>query len=227
MKSPAFQFYPDKWQTDTRRLSWEAKGVYHELMCVVWIQNQEVCSIPNDDEFIASEIGCEIVVWQRVKAELLHPHRPILTITETNRLLIRGLLKESVKQRERREQLRQNGLLGGRPKNQKVILDKPKNNQKQSLPSLSLSLSSSSFSNKDIGADAPSTDENWIEEIKKNAAYSGIDVAREFSKMSAWCSVNKKHPSRRRFVNWLNRVEKPMALKSSVNHRLHDMIPAP
>jgi hypothetical protein len=28
--------------------------------------------------------------------------------------------------------------------------------------------------------------------------------------MQAWCSANRKQPSRRRFVNWLNRAEKPM-----------------
>ena len=28
---------------------------------------------------------------------------------------------------------------------------------------------------------------------------------------SAWCSANRKQPSRKRFVNWLNRCEKPIA----------------
>ncbi len=140
MKSPAFQYYPDKWQTDTRRLSWKAKGIYHELMCVVWIQFQDTCSIPNDDDFISGEIGCNLADWQECKAELLNPHRPILKVTETNRLFISGLHKEAVKQEDRREKLRQNGLLGGRPKNQKVILEKPKHkpgsgNQNESLPS--------------------------------------------------------------------------------------------
>ena len=34
---------------------------------------------------------------------------------------------------------------------------------------------------------------------------------REFDKMTAWCTVNRKQPSRRRFINWLNRAERPMA----------------
>ena len=147
-KSPAFQYYPDKWQTDTRRLSWGAKGIYHELICVVWIQFQNTCSIPNDDDFISGEIGCSLAEWQACKAELMNPNRPILTMTETNRLFIAGLHKEAVKQADRREQLRQNGLKGGRPKNQKVIFTKPEAkpdsaNQKQSLPSPSPSPSPS------------------------------------------------------------------------------------
>ena len=109
---------------------------------MIWIQNQEVCSIPNDDDFIAGELGCQKAEWIAAKAEILNEHRPLLTILETNRLFSRGLWKEAVKQRERREQLRQNGMQGGRPKNQKVISDKPENNQKQSLPSSSSSSSS-------------------------------------------------------------------------------------
>ena len=74
---------------------------------------------------------------------------------------------------------------------------------------------------KDIGAvcpkprvakatPAPQADSDFIEELAKSPAYEGIDVRREFEKMKAWSMTNKKVPSRRRFVNWLNRVEKPM-----------------
>ena len=61
------------------------------------------------------------------------------------------------------------------------------------------------------GAAAPSTDAEWIKSLRDNPAYAGIDVERELGKMTAWCSANQKQPSRRRFVNWLNRAEKPMA----------------
>lgn len=50
--------------------------------------------------------------------------------------------------------------------------------------------------------------------------YSGvnqwIDVDREFSKCQTWCE-NQRRPkilSRARFVNWLNRIEKPMTVKT-------------
>ena len=54
------------------------------------------------------------------------------------------------------------------------------------------------------------TDEQWIIALAADSTYAGIDVKREFGKMSAWCATNKKQASRRRFVNWLNRVERPM-----------------
>lgn len=54
------------------------------------------------------------------------------------------------------------------------------------------------------------TDEVWLTGLKGNRAYEGIDVDREYSKMCVWCQTNRKSPTRRRFVAWLNRIEKPM-----------------
>lgn len=58
--------------------------------------------------------------------------------------------------------------------------------------------------------------EDWLKELEANHAYSGIDVRREFGKMGAWCQTNRKEPTRRRFVNWLNRCDKPIATKSAL-----------
>lgn len=63
-------------------------------------------------------------------------------------------------------------------------------------------------------AKAPPTvsDADWLKSLEANPAYTGIDVQREFAKCKAWCEVKKKQaPSRQRFLNWLNRVERPMA----------------
>jgi hypothetical protein len=69
-------------------------------------------------------------------------------------------------------------------------------------------------------ADVSATsDEDWLNQLGTNPAYSLIDVRREYSKMQTWCSVNHKMPTRRRFVAWLNRIEKPMdAAKGSRAH---------
>lgn len=53
-------------------------------------------------------------------------------------------------------------------------------------------------------------DELWLNQLATNPAYTTTDVRREYAKMQAWCSVNRKMPTRRRLVAWLNRVEKPM-----------------
>lgn len=55
----------------------------------------------------------------------------------------------------------------------------------------------------------------WLADLAKDPAYVGIDVALQLGKMQRWCEVNRKEPTRRRFVNWLNRTEKPLAVSGS------------
>jgi hypothetical protein len=54
------------------------------------------------------------------------------------------------------------------------------------------------------------TDEEWIESLKSNPAYKGIDVQREYFKAIAWCSTNNRTATRRMFINWLNRAEQKL-----------------
>lgn len=53
-------------------------------------------------------------------------------------------------------------------------------------------------------------DDSWIVGLISLPAYQGIDVKRELGKMQVWCEANRKQATRRRFVNWLNRCERPM-----------------
>lgn len=56
------------------------------------------------------------------------------------------------------------------------------------------------------------TDEDWLNELSRNPAYEGIDVKREHGKMVVWCRDRKKIATRRRFINWLNKCERPLSL---------------
>jgi hypothetical protein len=53
-------------------------------------------------------------------------------------------------------------------------------------------------------------DSEWIEQLCHDPTYAGIDVKREHGKMVNWCKTKGLTPSRRRFINWLNRAEQPM-----------------
>jgi len=59
------------------------------------------------------------------------------------------------------------------------------------------------------------TDEEWLKELCDDPTYNGIDVRREFGKMSNWCRINKQMPTRRRFINWLNRADRSMSSKNN------------
>ena len=52
-KSPAFQFYPDKWLSSLNVLMMTPaeEGAYIRLLCYCWESGD--CSIPNDDELLA------------------------------------------------------------------------------------------------------------------------------------------------------------------------------
>lgn len=57
---------------------------------------------------------------------------------------------------------------------------------------------------------APTDEKAWLEDLVKDPAYQGIEVMREHAKMLVWCRNKKVNPSRSRFINWLNRCERPL-----------------
>ena len=60
-------------------------------------------------------------------------------------------------------------------------------------------------------------DDEFIKALKQNPAYEGIDIDRELGKLDAWLLTPKgrgKQRTQQRFLNWLNRAERPMNLQS-------------
>jgi len=53
-------------------------------------------------------------------------------------------------------------------------------------------------------------DSVFIETLKANPAYSQIDIERELGKAGAWCEANHRVCTKRFFVNWINRAERPL-----------------
>jgi len=63
------------------------------------------------------------------------------------------------------------------------------------------------------------TDAEWIASLAASPAYAGMDVAREHAKASEWCRVRQQTLGRQRFVNWLNRADKPLNASTNANSR--------
>lgn len=53
-------------------------------------------------------------------------------------------------------------------------------------------------------------DTSWVTELKADQTYQGIDVDRELGKAQVWCQTNHRTCTRRFFVNWLNRADRPI-----------------
>ena len=61
----------------------------------------------------------------------------------------------------------------------------------------------------------PVDDETWVKSLEADPTYNGINVRVQLGKMSQWCLANNKTATRRRFINWLNRTEKPLTSNGS------------
>jgi len=97
-KAPAFQFYPKDWLSDAkvRRLSWPAKGVYIELLALMWNEGKD--RLPDDDD-IATILGIQVCEWHAFRAQFQR---------DTSHLFLeeRGCLVSSRLREERRKQRR-------------------------------------------------------------------------------------------------------------------------
>ena len=102
MKTPAFQFYPDKWQSHTRRLSDSAYRVFHELICWMWQHSEDQCSVQASPEAVACAVAMPTECVRIALAEIQNAFSPLLK-EEAGRWVSNGLRKEREKQIERRE----------------------------------------------------------------------------------------------------------------------------
>jgi hypothetical protein len=56
----------------------------------------------------------------------------------------------------------------------------------------------------------PATFEEWLAELKASPTYAHVDIDGELGKCVEWCRVNRKEATQGRFLNWINRVPKPI-----------------
>ena len=95
------------------------------------------------------------------------------------------------------------------------LLDQGSGNREVEQGSAEVSAPTSDLPKKPQSAQS---DADWLASLAANPAYAGISIQTEYGKMTAWCSANRKQPTRRRFVNWLNRAERPMQSGASGNY---------
>jgi len=101
-KSPAFQFYPDKWESHTNHLSDYAYRVYHRLICWMWQHSEDRYSIKADPMAIATVLAEPCGRIADAMQELCNEYMPLLK-TEGDRWVCEGLRKEVIKQNQHRE----------------------------------------------------------------------------------------------------------------------------
>lgn len=58
------------------------------------------------------------------------------------------------------------------------------------------------------------SDSEWVESLENEPALKGINVRQEIGRAQFWAKNNKRVPTRRFLVNWLNKAEKVVDLKA-------------
>jgi len=54
------------------------------------------------------------------------------------------------------------------------------------------------------------SDEAFLSDLEAKECYKGINIRREHQKALIWAGTRNEGMTRRRFINWLNKVERPM-----------------
>lgn len=207
-RSPAFQFYPDKWQSHTRRLSDSAYRVYHELMCWMWQSSPDHCSVAARVESVSVAVAMPLECVRIAMEDIQNPDDPLLKV-EGDRWVCNGLRKEALKQARRRA----SGVVGAYARWKKPMRAQEDTMQThqitpkpQCLPSSSSSLIPTSMKNedcpdRDAACRVPKTFKQWnsddlLREVKANNADSILSEAEERDFVGYWMEPSATGRSR-------------------------------
>lgn len=57
-------------------------------------------------------------------------------------------------------------------------------------------------------------DEDWVISLESEPSLKGINIKQEIGRAQFWCKNNKRVPTRRFLINWLNKAERVVDLKA-------------
>lgn len=119
-KAPAFQFYPDKWDSHTRHLSDRAYRIYHQMICWMWQHAKDYSSMPNDPKAVATALAMPLSKVTKALEEIQGDTIKLLRETRT-RYVSDGLRKEVRKQQEWREKSSAGGRASAKARKRKGV----------------------------------------------------------------------------------------------------------
>ena len=121
-RPPAFQFYPKDWlDFRVQRMSLAAQGAYIKILCFMWKDSQDQCSIIDNDRAIATAIGVPCETWKELREEIQFPGGPILKEEGKDMRVLRScrLQREAEKQQNYTTQQAEKGKRGAQIRWQK------------------------------------------------------------------------------------------------------------
>ena len=188
---PALLFYVGDWRRDigVQSLSYYHRGIWLELLMHMHCSEDRGRLVLNGKPMTNPHLARLLGLSERESADAISVllDAGVPSRDESGALFCRRMVKD--------EQIRKvrsaAGQRGGSSKSQANGQAKPKQNP-----------------DNDIGIE--NGFEDWLKELSSESHYSHVQVMDEWGKMLRWCEVNRRQPTRRRFVNWLNRIERPL-----------------
>lgn len=217
MKLPFFQFYPSDYKRDTCALSLATKGGWIDILCMLHgAQNRGTMTLP--DVGWARVMGATVDQAAAVIDELAAMHVAEVMrgsngeVTISSRRMMRdAITREQTRLRVLRHRsnaaCNANGNADVTDKKSEVRSQKPEYKDSSQTETVQRPA-------KRAAKAAPTPDLEWLAGLSVDPAYLGIDVGHQHAKAVRWCSENRKHITRRFFINWLNRCDRPMAAAS-------------
>jgi hypothetical protein len=235
-KLPFLQFYPSDYLVDTRVLSLAARGAWVDIICVLHASSTRGTSTLPARGW-ARIMGATEADFQSALSEI-EEMKVGDVIRECNgnvSVTCRRMMNESITREQTRLRVQnyrkkhgnkagnESGNADVTPNKSEVISHKSEEEGSGVVTPPPAILFDDLLDEPEKPKKQPKqTDAEWLAELATSPAYLGIDVRREYSKMQTWCGVNRKMPTRRRFVAWLNRIEKPM--DAAKGNRAHESI---
>lgn len=205
--NPSFQFYPGDYCRDTRLLSIAARGAWMDLICSLhWSQPR-------------GKITVDIPALDRLWGTQTEHTRQLLKELQDRKVC--DIVTDdhgNVTLTSRRITREENSKNSDRLRKQKQrVTEKSHESHTPSSSSSSKDFNSSDL--KRVGANGSKTvnrrtrlpDDEWIKTLEESPAYTGIDIQKEFHKCLEWFKNKGIAVSRQRFLNWLNKTDKPLA----------------
>jgi hypothetical protein len=180
-KSPAFLFYYRDFSHGTRRMSFSQKGAYIELLC----EQADIghLSINNIKDILKNDFP----IWETICEKFEK---------DEEGLFFNKILEEHINKRKNYVNSRKDNL-------KSVHMDNHMDNH------MANAIAIANIKDKRIVKEKRLTDDQFIEELKKN--YDYINYENEMKRIDGWLLTHPERKKTRRFiVNWFNKIDRPL-----------------
>lgn len=225
-KLPYMQFYPADWLLDTIMLSPQSRGIWIDILSIMWRAEPRTGVMEWTVDVWCKRLRCTTAQF-RLTVEEFELERICDVVKDACKDIVRFTSRRMV----RDEKLRVNNKLYVGKHRSKIACKTDVRPMKGACKGENQSQSHISESKEredGMQGEARSVqkrsraalcDVEWLQSLKENPAYTGIDIDLEHKKASVWYPAHNRQLTRRSFVNWLIKAmsDKPMLEKKDTS----------